>query len=1039
MNKPFHRKSLSFFRVWMLLLLILPTSLYGYGQITVSGVVKDSSNNEPIIGASVFIKGTGVGTSTDFEGKYSISAPNSSSILEFKYIGYKTVEYAASKVPGIILLKDELNELNEVVVVGYGTQKKGSITGAVDNINSDKVNLSFSTNAQNLLTGKLTGVNVIQNSGEPGRFNSSINVRGMGTPLIVIDGVTSNMDAFNRLSPSEIESVSVLKDASASVYGMKAGNGVLLVTTKSGTPSGKKPTIEYRGSFGLSTVINFNKPMNAYEYATMENEIRKYKLNPEGPLYSDEQMAVIRNTPGLDVYDEVMRKANPIQSHTVNISGSAGDEYEVKYYLTGNYVKEYGLFRSGDLSYDRYNLRSNVSSKLGYGLKATVNVSYVQDLKDEPYKQSWKEIWFLRPLDTQGNVLTSLYANNDPNHYLKLEKSDENPLASSRKDVTGYSNFVTKTFRSQVGLDWEVPFLKGLTARFMYTFEDYRYETKRWNKAYSLYSQGSLVESRFNEPSTLKKDFEGYQRNNIQASLNYSFNIFNDHNFKILALFEQNKYNNPGNFSGMRNFPMDALDEMPAGSTEKQVIGTSYPMIDSNQGFVGKLNYDYKGRYLVEGGFRYDGSSKFAKGKQWGFFPNASVGWRITEENFMRESEISNVVNNIKVRASYGVLGDDSGVYYNWANGYNYPVNYYIFGGQVIAGLENRGVTNPNLTWYTSKIADIGLDFTLWNGLLSGSFDVYTRRREGLLATRNGSAPTTSGATYPQENLNSDQTYGWEFMISHNNNIGDFIYSVSANINFARTKNLHVEQASAVNSYDNWRNNKNDRWNDIAWGHKVAGQITDPAQVQYLINHMKTSQMALAGPGDYYHYDLNGDGWVTEWEDLSPIFTNSAPKLTGGVTLTGAYKGFDLSLVFNGAALYTVSYEEFLRNPQVFGGQTGALASWTDRWHQDSNGNWIAGKNPRYREEWAYLPNVWDDSRRIKNAAYLRLKNIELGYSLPKSILNKIKAQNIRVYANAYNLLTFSNVKEMDPEYPGGGSYMYPMVQNYTFGINVTF
>jgi hypothetical protein len=289
----------------------------------------------------------------------------------------------------------------------------------------------------------------------------------------------------------------------------------------------------------------------------------------------------------------------------------------------------------------------------------------------------------------------------------------------------------------------------------------------------------------------------------------------------------------------------------------------------------------------------------------------------------------------------------------------------------------------------------------------------------------------------PQENLNSDMTLGWELLLSHTNKIRDFRYSVSGNINIFRTKNRHVEQARAVNSYDNWKNNQNNRWNDIRWGHATGGQITSEEEARRLVNHQKTSQMALAGPGDYWHLDLNGDGWVTEWDDLAPIFTNSVPKIVYGFTLTGEYKGFDLVMVFNGAAKYTVTYEEFLRNPLVYDGLAGALDMWTDRWHQDEAGNWISGKYPRYRDEWTYLPNVWDDNRRIKNASYLRLKNIELGYSLPHSLLSKIHIQKLRVYANAYDLLTFSNIKEMDPEAPT--QYLYPMSRNFNFGLNITF
>ena len=449
------------------------------------------------------------------------------------------------------------------------------------------------------------------------------------------------------------------------------------------------------------------------------------------------------------------------------------------------------------------------------------------------------------------------------------------------------------------------------------------------------------------------------------------------------------------------------------------------------------MNYDYAGKYLIEGSFRYDGSSAFAKGHRWGFFPSVSIGWRISEESFIKNVDALSFVDNIKIRASYGKLGDDGAAKFNWAAGYIYPDNGYVFDNQLIPGIVNKGAVNPDLTWYTSDVYNLGLDFDLWKGMLSGTVELYQRNRNGLLATRVGTIPQTTGTSMPQENLNSDMTRGWEMSLSHTNRINDFRYTVSANLNIFRTKNKHVEQARAVNSFDNWKNNQNNRWNDIKWGHVLGGQIMSEDEVKYLVLHQGTSQMAQTGLGDYWHLDVDGDGWVSEWTDLVPIFTNNVPKVVYGFTVSAEYKGIDLNMVFNGAAKYAVSYEEFLRNPLVYGGSAGALEMWTDRWRQDDSGQWIAGKYPRARAEWSFLPNVWDDERRIRNASYLRLKNIEIGYSLPRMLLNKVRIQKLRVYANAYNLLTFSNIKELDPEMPE--QYKYPMAMNFNFGVNLTF
>lgn len=1028
------------FLISVLIFSTVTVSAFSMESYTITGRVTDISG-EPLVGVSILIKGKSAGTTSDLEGGFSLRA-DKNDVLVFSYIGYKNKEVRITDNRRLsIILEEDAKQLNEVVVVGYGSQKKATITGSVDAVSGKDMNVAFSSNTQNMLTGKLSGVAVRQNSAEPGAFNTNINIRGLGQPLVVIDGMISSMDVFNRLSASEIENVSVLKDASASVYGMKAGNGVLLVTTRKGANTDGKPTIEYSMNMGFSKLINLNKPMSAYDYALLKNDINRNMLNPVAALYDDEQLEQIRNTPGLDVYDEVMRNSNPIMNHNLSVSGSIGQNNRVQYFLSANYMKEYGLYKSGDLSYDRYNLRSNISADLGYGFTASVNMAYMRDNKNAPYDgEIYKDIWGIQPVDENGNVLTSLMADDEKGYYLKLKQFSNNPLASSRTDAVGYANYANKHFNTNLSLSWDVPFIKGLQAKFIYAFEEYQMTGKRWQKALDLYSydaQGELMKHQVVPRTNLKQEYDDRWVNNLQAMLTYERSFNDVHNLKILALFEQQKNDNPSGFSAFRYYAMDSVDELFAGLEEDQKVWGTPPVKEANQGFVGRVNYDYAGKYLIEGSFRYDGSSAFAKGHRWGFFPSVSIGWRISEESFIKNVDALSFVDNIKIRASYGKLGDDGAAKFNWAAGYIYPDNGYVFDNQLIPGIVNKGAVNPDLTWYTSDVYNLGLDFDLWKGMLSGTVELYQRNRNGLLATRVGTIPQTTGTSMPQENLNSDMTRGWEMSLSHTNRINDFRYTVSANLNIFRTKNKHVEQARAVNSFDNWKNNQNNRWNDIKWGHVLGGQIMSEDEVKYLVLHQGTSQMAQTGLGDYWHLDVDGDGWVSEWTDLVPIFTNNVPKVVYGFTVSAEYKGIDLNMVFNGAAKYAVSYEEFLRNPLVYGGSAGALEMWTDRWRQDDSGQWIAGKYPRARAEWSFLPNVWDDERRIRNASYLRLKNIEIGYSLPRMLLNKVRIQKLRVYANAYNLLTFSNIKELDPEMPE--QYKYPMAMNFNFGVNLTF
>lgn len=1008
---------------------------------TIRGKVVDSKKN-PLVGVVVAVEGTNKATITDSNGFFNLEI-SGNAIVKLDYLGFKSIKQKMT--PGddkVIMMQEDTYSLDELVVVGYATQKKATLTGSVDAISGEDVNIGFVSNTMNTLTGKLSGVSVIQSGSEPGAFNSYINIRGLGAPLVVIDGMVSSMEIFQRMSPNEIENISVLKDASAAVYGMQASNGVLLVTTKKGANSEGKPTIDYSFNLGFSHLVNLTEPMNAYEFAVLQNDVRKYKLNPEAPMFDAEQLENIKNTQGFDVYNEILKPLSPSMNHSLSISGTAGNEFKVKYNIVGNYLREYGLYRSGDMSYERYNIRSNVSADIGYGFTANVNLAYMNDDKDNPYSDEvWKYIWMVKPVDDLGNVLTSLYADEEKTKFLKQEGSARNPLQDTMSDEVGYLRNNQTHLTGNMSLNWDVPFIKGLTAKFQYSFENLGREAKFWVKRFSQYypvASGDLVETVVQSTTSAKHEHSSWFNDNMQFTLNYS-RSFGEHSIGVLGVVEQQRYNTNPSYSAMRNFQLTSIDELFAGSNaqEDQFAGATAPSKKINRGYIGRLNYNYAGKYLVEASFRYDGTSAFAPKYQWGFFPSASLGWRISEENFIKNNPNLAFIDNIKIRASIGRLGDPGGAEFQWASGYTYPSGSYIFGNTIVSGLLSKGYTNEALTWFTSDMYNLGLDFGLWNGMLEGSIEGYRRDRSGMLATRQGTLPVTSGVTMPQENLNSDMTLGWEIQLSHRNKIGDFRYGITANFNMFRTKNKHVERAMPTNSYDNWRNNTNDRWNDISWAHVLGGQVTTLDGDRGLLNHQYTNQMALTGPGDYWHLDLNGDGWVDEQYDILPISTNNVPKMNYGLTLNMEYKGLDLTAVFNGAAKYTIFYTDYLQHPYVMEGKVGSLKMWTDRWHQDEEGNWIPGKYPRARDIWAYVPNVWGDSRTIRNGSYLRLKNLEIGYTFPKKWMNAVKVQNLRIFASGYNLLTISKVKEVDPE--ALGFLKYPMTMNFNFGANLTF
>jgi TonB-linked SusC/RagA family outer membrane protein len=469
---------------------------------------------------------------------------------------------------------------------------------------------------------------------------------------------------------------------------------------------------------------------------------------------------------------------------------------------------------------------------------------------------------------------------------------------------------------------------------------------------------------------------------------------------------------------------------------------------------VGRLNYDYASKYLAEFSFRYDASSKNAPNKRWGFFPSGLVAWRLSEEGFIKNNEALDFIDNVKLRATYGLTGDDSATNnYQFLTGYNYPSGGYIFGSTYVNALASRGMANENISWYESAMVNLGLDVDLWNGLLGGSFDMFQRDRTGLLATRVGSLPGLVGANLPQENLESDMTRGFELTLSHRNHIKDFYYQISGNIAMSRTMTKYRERARANNSYDNWRNNPTDRWNNIWWGLDYLGQFQSREDIfdDGVIYEYDSQMNSLMLPGDLIYGDWNGDGLING-DDAHPIkmSNESDPLMTYGFSLAGQWKGFDLNLQFQGTGMRWTRYTRFYQD-QFLWGRNG-LNLYMDRWHRadpfdPTNDVWIPGKYPSVwdsRGNFVSTTNQGDPGPAsefwILNGSYLRLKSLEFGYTIPEEISKKVGIQRARVFFNGYNLFTISEVKLVDPEHPtDNDGFAYPVTKTFNFGVNVSF
>lgn len=1000
--------------------------------VKVEGVIVDETG-EVIIGATIKVKETGKGTMSDVDGRYSIDAPQDGTLI-ISYVGFNTKE---EKIKGRthidLTLTEDAKILDEVVVVGYGVQKKASITGSVSAIKSDELLDVKTPNVTNMLAGRLPGLRAVQRSGTPGDDGASVDIRGYGNMLVIVDGIERD---YSQLDANDIESISILKDAAAAVYGFKGSNGVLLVTTKSGEK--QKAKIEYNGYIGFQSVTRYPDLMNAYDYANLYNEAIM-NVNPLNgiPAYTDEQLATFRNgTVGTNWWDEMVRGTAPQTSHNINIKGGTD---KVSYYISGGLMNQEGILRSEDWNYKRYNVRSNLNIEVAKGFNVELRLAGRYDKRKRPDQAG--ELF----RSAQMAVPTySLYANNNP-QYWQAVGDKPNPVHTSYSAYGGYENRSRREFNSSVSFSWQIPWVEGLLTKAMIAYDYHNTEYKNWRKELSEYSYNSSTEEyikkTIRDKASLESKMENYYKPTYQYSLNYNRTFATKHDVGAMLLFEMNNDKTTW-LSGNKEYGIGLIPDLDYGDkTNQSTAGNTWQT--AHAGLVGRFNYAFSGKYLAELSFRYDGSYKFRRSDRWGLFPGVSLGWRISEEDFFKQ--VLPDIDNLKLRGSYAKVGDEGDFDpYQYLTGYRYDGGYVLGDNGLTLGMSSRGMANPWLTWYESKIMNFGFDASYKKGLISMEFDWFRRERTGLPATRNGSLPTTFGESMPQENLNSDINTGFEFSLGHLYNVGDFRYNVSANFSVVRIKNDYIERAESANLYDNWRNNNNDRYKDIRWGKRVVGQFSSYEEIFSSPIQDGNGNKSLM-PGDLKFQDYNNDG-IIDNNDVQPIGHGSSPRMYYGFNMGAEYKGFDLTVFFQGAAGHDIYLSGDILDPFIQQGLGNGLAMMTDRWHRedasDPYSKWIAGAMPAARTT-GYADNRSENSWSLHKADYLRLKTLEFGYTLPKSLTRKYNVDKVRVYANCNNLLTFTSreglMKNIDPESDQNMLRYYPQVKTFNFGINVIF
>ncbi|MDR2968250.1 MAG: TonB-dependent receptor [Tannerellaceae bacterium] len=1004
----------------------------------VSGVVKDS-NGDPLIGASVTEEeNPSNGATTDIDGNFNITVSSLNSTLSISYIGFETKKIKLTGEASVnVVLNEQVGLLDEIVVVGYGTQRRGSVTGAVASIQTEELTRVPTANLSNSLSGKLPGLRVVARTGMPGANDATIDIRGFGAPLIIIDGIpvyNNNTNGMSQLDPNEIESISVLKDAAAAVYGVKAANGVMLITTKRGKSG--KTTVNLSSTFSWQRPTVYPEMANAAQFVelTDENAINR----GQSPVYGKETLAKYQaggaGYESYDWYKATVRDWSPMQQYNMNIRGGTD---AISYFTSAGYQNEEGMWKSGDLSHEKFNFRANVDAKLKGGFSTELSVSGRREETNSP-NQTITNI----TAGIQKNYpIYSPYANNNEKYYA-VTNSTFNPLAYTDSDVVGYSQDLKYTFEGSMALKYDASeFIKGLSAKASFYYRYTNISDKTLLRKFSLYAYDEATDT-YNgqqvEPtSRISEIFYKDEAKNFQASINYA-NVFGKHDVTGMLVSEV-RQNRESYISAGRDFIIDAIDEISSGKSDGATnSGTSYEL--ANIGYVGRFTYAFDQRYLMEFSFRYDGSSKFPKDGRWGFFPSVSAGWRISEESFIKNRY--DFIDNLKLRAGWGRLGDESDGWnsYSYVTGYTYPSGNYIFGGSnLTSGLVDRGLANPYLTWFTSEMYNAGIDFGFWNGKLSGVLDVFYRKRSGLLATRASSLPGTFGSSFPQENLNGDSHRGFELELGHTNTLENGLtYSIKGSMSYTRSRNEYMERTPSEYQWHNWYQNTSYRWKNRTWGYTAIGQFQSYDEIASSPAQDGVGNTTLF-PGDIKYLDYNDDG-VIDGQDQHLIGRNNMPEYTFGLDLSASWKGFDAAVFFQGATNLNVTYINELATPFFNGENT--LAVFADRWHRediyDPKSAWVPGKYPSTYSS-GKANNTRISTFWMQDCSYLRLKELQLGYTIPTKLLSKACIESFRMFVAGYNLFTLTEADLLDPESASTDGRYYPQQKSVSFGFNLTF
>ena len=1037
-------------------------------KIEVTGSVVDSSNiGMPNV--TVSERGTKNAVSTSPEGAFSIRVAGPNSVLIFSSVGYSHRQVRVGNQTKLeVTLETANNDLSEVVVIGYGTRRKESLTGAISTVTAKDIDrVHAGSTVSSTLAGKLPGVTFRMPDGRPGA-SANIQIRNMGNPLYVIDGIQQDAGQFNNLSPNDIEAITILKDASAAIYGVRAANGVVVVTTKRGASGRNNVNID--AYYGLQSWFRFPDVLrNSYDYMfyRADAEINRFGstsiTQSELDLYKQGASAGEQYR-SFDWRDFVLNKPSPQNSVNVNISGGTD---KVNYYVSATHFSQASMLGK-EYNFKRTNIQSNVSAKLASGLKVGVDVNGRVETRKNPGVPGGDDYFLARLGVLRNTPRERPYANDNPDYLNNIGEHLESNYAFLNEKISGALKSEWRVLQTNFNAEWQIPAVPGLSLRGVYSYYIADLISNNQENTYNAYTyfpatDTTAEEYRVTGGSTNPwRDREQIKQINttIQGQVTYNKN-FGDHSVNATVVAERLKNNRRRNW-------------LHASPVSNRLPLIYFPIMDQYQdedetqsrvGYIGRITYSFANRYFVEASVRRDASYLFAPDKRVGYFPGVSAGWRLTEEPFMKNLlGDNNFITDLKLRGSYGVLGDDTDPFqtntppivapYAYLEGYSYNMGTAVIDRGTtsidvnpITVSRDKGIPITNISWLKSKISDVGLDFSLLNGRLYGSIDYFYRKRTGLLGSKNDVLPPIEiGYSLPSENINSDAQQGGEFSLNYNGTIGkDFSFNVGGNFSYSRRLSLSTYNPLFFNSWDRYRNSQEDRFARIEWGYTVDGQFASADEINnYNVDIDGQGNRTLL-PGDFKYRDFNGDGKISEY-DMRPIGYGygDQPFINFGFTFGFRFKNFDFNADFSGGSGYT--WFQNWETRWAFQNNGNLNTIFEDRWHRqdifDLNSAWVPGKYPSNRYNIQHDHSNYRDNSTfwLHNVWAIRARTLQLGYSFPSAWLQRIRIPRARLYINAYNLFSIDNLKKyaVDPEVIDDNGLQFPQNRVINVGFNLT-